>query len=333
MDTLLLSQSDVKKLLTMKDFIEITDKTFHGMGDQTVINPTKIRLNLGENGDYPHHPGGMNCMPAYVGWQDIAGIKWIGSMMTRKELGLPIINGMILLADPNYLNFVAVVDGTFITNMRTGAQTAVALRHIYKGKHKQIRMCLYGCGAMGPNQIHAVSEVADITQLKLFDVLPEAAGRLQAEVTPFVKGPIIVCESSEQAAQGVDIVVSVTRTKTPFFKDEWFHPGMVVFALDTYQMCEDNCILNADKLIVDHPGQCLHRGALKKLSEEQKITEASVYATIGELACGSKTVEHPESEKILVEAIGIGALDVAAAAAAFQRALDSHTGGSYSFDI
>ncbi len=120
-DTMLLNQKDIQSLVTMEDVIECVDKTFQGMGNGTVVNPTKVNLDLGETAAYPPYSGFMNAMPAYIGWNDSAGIKWAGGFFgERKKLGLPYITSLILLIDPRVGNFRAVMDGAFITNYRTG---------------------------------------------------------------------------------------------------------------------------------------------------------------------------------------------------------------------
>ena len=65
-ETVLLSQDDIKKVITMKDVVDIVDKTFKGFGEGTTINPTKVTLDLGETAIYPPYSGYMNAMPAYV---------------------------------------------------------------------------------------------------------------------------------------------------------------------------------------------------------------------------------------------------------------------------
>jgi len=88
MDTLLISQEQIKELVSIKEIVEICDKTFQGMGEGTVINPTKVLLDLGETAEYPPYKGFMNAMPAYIGWLDVAGIKWAGGNLgKRKEMG------------------------------------------------------------------------------------------------------------------------------------------------------------------------------------------------------------------------------------------------------
>lgn len=148
MKTLLLSESDILEVLTMRDVIECCDKTFQGFGQGTTINPTKVTLDLGENAPFPAYEGFMNAMPAYIGWQDTAGMKWVGGFLgERRKRGLPYIVGMILLIDPRMGVFKAVLDGSLITNWRTGAQTAIALK--YLKQQKSLKIGLYGAGMQG----------------------------------------------------------------------------------------------------------------------------------------------------------------------------------------
>ena len=95
--------------------------------------------------------------------------------------------------------------------------------------------------------------------------------------------------------------------------------------------CDDDFILTADKIIVDHIGQCLHRGALKELNARGKITENNIYATIGEIAAGKKKGRTSDKERLLCIPIGTGALDIAVATIVYQRALEKGLGGKFSF--
>lgn len=328
-ETLLLSQEQVKGLITMKEVVEIADKTFKGFGEGTTINPTKVNLDLGETAPYPSYNGFMNAMPAYVGWMDTAGIKWAGGFLgERREMGLPYITSMILLIDPKIGNFRAVMDGAHITNLRTGAQTAVALKYLHEGK--TIKIGLFGAGMQGHTQTMAISEVFDIEELRVYDISKEAALKFKEDMKDYVKGEIIVVDEPKDAAVG-DAVICVTQSKDKFVKDEWIKPGMILFPMGSYQECEDEFILNADKIVVDHIGQCLHRGALAHLNAEGKITEKDIYATIGELAAGKKTGKEKDSERILCIPIGTGAMDIAVATQVYRRALENNIGNKFTF--
>src|SRR5690554_5179719 len=106
--TLLLNETAVKDLLHMKDYIEIVDKVYKGLDNGTITNPPKLTLDLGETGGYPFYDGFVNAMPAYIGWQDMGGLKWVGGFTgERKEANLPFITGLIILIDPHLGTFLS----------------------------------------------------------------------------------------------------------------------------------------------------------------------------------------------------------------------------------
>lgn len=328
-ETRLLCQEEIKKLISMKDVIDAVEKTFRGMGEETVVNPTKVGLDLGETAAFPPYEGFMNAMPAYVGWLDSAGIKWAGGFLgARKKMGLPYITSLILLIDPKIGNFRAVMDGAHITNLRTGAQTAVALKHLYPKKN--LRLGLYGAGMQGHTQTMAIAELFHIDEVCVYDLFPEASRKYAQDMKDTVQGKIVIAETPEEAADA-DVVVCVTQSKDKYVKDSWIKPGAILFPMGSYQECEDAFILNADKIIVDHVGQCLHRGALKELNEAGRITEKNIYATIGEVVAGNKKGRESQTERILCIPIGTGAMDIAVATVALKRAEEKGIGGSYEF--
>ncbi|MFA5621379.1 MAG: ornithine cyclodeaminase family protein [Thermovirgaceae bacterium] len=329
MSTVLLSRSEVKSLMTMKEVVDIAEKTFKGFGEGTTINPTKVGLDLGETAEYPHYEGFMNAMPAYVGWLDTAGIKWAGGFLgERKKLGLPYITSLILLIDPRVGNFRAVMDGEWITSMRTGAQTAVSLKYLHKGP--SIRLGLYGAGGQGHTQTEAIAAVFDIEEVRVFDINGESALRYAENMKDIVKGKVTVVDNPRDAAWG-DAIVCVTQSKEKFLKNEWIARGTKVFPMGSYQEVDDDFILSADRVIVDHIGQCLHRGALKGLVEAGKFRESDIDATIGEVVAGKKPGRLSEDDRVLCIPIGTGAMDIAVATVILERAKEKGMGGSFDF--
>jgi len=328
METVLLSKSDIEKVMTMKDVVEIVDKTYKGFGEGKVVNPTKVGLDLGETAQWPPYKGFMNAMPAYVGWLDSAGIKWAGGFLDNVKVGLPYISGMILLINPKNGQFKAVMDGAEITNMRTGAQAAVTLKYLHD--KKLIKFGLYGAGVQGHYQTMAIAQLFDIEVLKVYDIKRKASEKFAEDMKDMVTGDIIIVDSPEEAADG-DAIICVTQSKDKFVNNSWVKPGTALFTMGSYQECDDDFILTADKIIVDHIGQCLHRGALKELSERGKITKKNIYATIGEIAAGKKKGRTSEKERLLCIPIGTGALDIAVATIVYQRALEKGLGGKFRF--
>ena len=146
MNTLLLNEQQIKGLLTMKEAVDICDRTFADLALGNTLNPAKVNLNLGDSEPTKlPYKASLNAMPAYIGWQDVAGMKWAGGFgKGRLEIGRPFLNALILLIQPNYGDFQAVMDGSWIMAMRTGAQSAVCLRHLWPGK-KSGTFGIFGC--------------------------------------------------------------------------------------------------------------------------------------------------------------------------------------------
>ena len=101
--------------------------------------------------------------------------------------------------------------------------------------------------------------------------------------------------------------------------------------MGSYQECEDDFIRNADKIIVDHIDQCLHRGVLKRLAERGEISRDNIHATIGELAAGKIEGRTAADERVICVPIGTGAMDVAIATVVLEKATEQGLGGSFAF--
>jgi ornithine cyclodeaminase/alanine dehydrogenase len=270
----------------------------------------------------------MNAMPAYVGWLDSAGMKWVGGFAGNRAAGLPLIAAMILLIDPRTGRFLAVMDGALSTNLRTGAQAAVPLARLHRGTH--VRLGLYGAGAQARTATRAIAEVFRIERLRVYDVRREAAEQFAQEMRAVVPGSIDVVAAPHEAADA-DAIVCVTTTRDKFLKESWVQRGATVLALGSYPECEDDLVLKVDKILVDHVEQCLHRGALRDVAAAGRITEHGLSATIGEVVAGRKPGRTSDTERILCVPLGTGAMDIAVATVAYRRAVERGIGQQFAF--
>ncbi len=330
--TKLFTIDEVKKLVTLDDVLQSVEKTFAGLADGTVINPAKVTLDLGETAPYPPYEGFFNAMPAYIGTQDIAGIKWVGGIAgERKKAGLPFLCGIIVLADPKLGKFLAVMDGAYITELRTGAQTAIALKYIFP-KKKQIQIGLYGADASAKIQIQSVAKCFEIQELRVYDDDFTLSQKFQQEIQDIVNGKIILCNHPKQACCGDAVIASKTwKGGGGLIQEEWIDPGTVVFPLGATAKMENEAIIQADFIIVDHIQQALHRGALKELHEQGKIGAEHITTTIGELVNGTATLSDIENKRIVCVPLGTGAMDIAIADDFYQKAVRKGMGTE--FDI
>lgn len=330
MRTLLLTQEDIKSLITVKDAVESTEKTFKGLGDGTVINPTKVHLDLGDSGSNLPFGGGMNAMPAYIGWQEIAGMKWVGGrFFERERRGMPYILGMIILLDPHLGEFVSVMDGAFITNLRTGAQAAVITKYLHAQKGS-VRLGFFGAGMQCRTSTAAIASTMKISEVRVYDISNASAQKYKQEMQHLVDGDIIICDNPADTCD-VDVIITVTAAPGPLVMERWVKPGTTVIAMGSFQEIEIDYILKADAILVDHMDQCLHRGALKFAVAEGKIKEDDIFCTIGEWLNGVKSLGDISNKRLLFVPIGTGAMDISLAGIAYRRALEKNVGVEFDF--
>lgn len=330
MGTLLLSQKEIKSLITIKDAVESTERTFKCMGDGTTINPTKVHLDLGDSGNNLEFGGGMNAMPAYVGWQDIAGMKWVGGrFFKREELGMPYISGIILLLEPHLSEFISVMDGAYITNLRTGSQAAVIIKHLY-GDRDYVRVGFFGAGMQCHTATAAIAEIIKISEVRVSDISQTAAEKYKNNMQHLVDGEIIICDNPEDVCD-VDVIITVTAAPGPIVMNNWVKLGTTVIAMGSFQEIDIEYIMKSDAILVDHIDQTLHRGALKKAVAEGKIKEEDIFCTIGEWLNGAKSIGDIRNKRLMFVPIGTGAMDIALAGIAYKHALEKKLGFEFDF--
>lgn len=328
--TILLSKQDIDTLITLDDVLDAVDKTYVGMGEGSVLNPTKVTLDL--RGEIPGYDAYINAMPAYVDWTKMAGLKWAGGWHGRPAMGLPFISSMIFLLNAADGKYVAVMDGELITTLRTGAQAVISTTYFRQGLGRDLSIGLFGCGAQGHMQTKTFAKRFDIKQLRIYDISTEAMTAFKEEMQNYVRGDIVICDTPEAVASpDLDILIAFTHGSNKFITDEMVYPGQIVFPMGSFTEASDALLLNADKIIVDHIEQCMHRGALVDVFDSGQLSEKSIFGTIGEIGAGIKEIGDLGPQRIVCVPIGTGAMDIAVAAIAYQRALEKGVGGEFCF--
>ncbi|KAA9218457.1 MULTISPECIES: ornithine cyclodeaminase family protein [Aerococcus] len=331
-ETRLLDQETIKKMLTMDKVNEIVEKTFQEVGERRVKNPTKVTLDLGNNSDWPEYEGYMNAMPAYIGGLDVAGLKWVGGFDgKRKEAGYPYINGLILLIDPQLGTFKAVMDGTLITNLRTGAQTAVAIKYLGFEKGADLNLALFGTGMQASMQLHAIADWFNIKHVNLWHYHDKGVKEFIAEHEDLVDGDIDYVTDVKEACDA-DIVITATKSQEALLDYQDVSGDTVIIPIGSGHEIGNHLINYSDHIVVDHIGQALHRGALADAATKSIIDEDDIDATIGQLASGRLTLPGLRKGTTICVPIGIGALDIAIAGQLAKEAEAENIGSTFSFN-
>lgn len=257
----------------------------------------------------------LGFMPAYLGTGDYFGAKVITVFPGNHQAGLPSHQGSVLLFDAEHGALRFMADGDAITQIRTGAVSAVATDLLARPDAK--RLALLGAGAQGRSHLEAMALVRRLTEVTVWDVRPENARRFAAEMAEKAGCPIRACSCAEEAVRDADIICTLTPSPTPVLESSWVKPGAHINAVGA-------CSATARELSSDLVARCLLYGdsieSVEKESgdyliplSEGVIQKGHLRGTIGQLLCGEITGRTSAQDVTLFDALGLAIEDVACA--------------------
>ena len=313
--TSLISADQIKKYVGVADALSVTEEVSRGLALGRVEMPAKVTMNLAGNGLKAWN----TAMPAYIESLGASGFKWVGGFAENREAhGLPYLIATILVQDSLTGYPLAIMDGVHVTNLRTGAVTAIAVQRYARAVPH--RVGIVGAGVTARFSLAAMKPVTEIVEVRAYDINPEATPRFR-DICKREHGiDVVVCNSGEEAVAGADIVIAATTSTTPVVKRSWMERNVTAISIGSQgQEYDDEAMLNADKLVCDSWEQCTHLGGIRPFAESGRLTRADVHAEIGETVAGLKSGRESDDEYILVMPIGLGAIDVGLARVAYDR--------------
>ncbi len=316
-EIMLVSQQEMSKRLDMKKTLEVTERAYRAVGENDAKFPAKITMDLGESDSWPAYGGHINAMPAYVGYEDIVGMKWAGGFDKNKEFGLPYGIASLILNNPHNGEVIAFMDGTHITSIRTGAASGVAAKYLSRKDSKILG--IVGAGLQGRMNLEAILQVRDIKQVKIADFYYEAAVKYSKEMSEKFGVEVTPVRDYREVSEDSDIVLTATNGSDVLVNKEWLKEGATVLGIGSYPELDEKIYLNSDKVVCDSWAQCSRRGQLPNVVNSGKFTRDSLYAEIGEIVAGKKPSRENDSELICVCLVGIGAVDIACAARIYKE--------------
>jgi len=317
---LYLTQDDVKQVLDMKTTIDVVENGFKEMGLGRVEMPTRIYLHFGK------HNGVLITMPAYIETLNAAGVKVVTVHPDNpSKRNLPSVIARIILNNPADGQPLAIMDGTYITMLRTGAAGACGIK--YLSRKDSETAAIIGLGVQGRSQLFGLLQVRNIKKAKVFDAIPEARKAYVKDMTKQTGIEITAAESVEKAVENTDIVVTCTPSKTPVLKGDMLSAGMHVSAIgtDTKDKRElDTTVLTMvaknGKIVVDNTSQALIVGDFAVPIQEGKLRKEEIYAELGEIVTGRKKGRTADNEITLFKATGLAMEDIVTAHKVYELA-------------
>jgi len=317
MPTLLLTRSQVERLLDMKEVIAAVEGAFMALAEGRAAMPPKAYVVL-EEGDFRAMP---SVLPGAV------GLKWVNVHPGNRQKGLPTVMAVMIYNDPQTGYPLAVMDATAITASRTGAAAALAAKYLARPESKSLG--IIGAGGQAYTQIEAHAALFKIEEVRVFDLSPAA---VEALVKNLPQYPLRSCSLKEAAA--ADIVCTLTTARTPFLKKEWLKPGAHINAVgaDAAGKQElETSVLKAAMLVVDDIVQAKKAGEINVPVSRGEYSLDEVYATLGEIVGGKKRGRTDDKAITIFDSTGIAIEDLAVAKLVYEKA--KSTGGYQSIDF
>ena len=325
--TIVLKQSEIKKLAKMDEIIESVELGYAEHAQRRVQMPAKKYLY------YKKYNGDLRIMPCYLRNLDQSGVKNVNvhpdNPINHK---LPTVMAIIELIDPETGFPVALMDGTWITNMRTGAAGGIATKYLARDNSETIG--LVGAGKQAETQIMALKEVIDIKNAKVFCRTCASRTKFAEMISNKYGFPVEPVDSAKAAVSNVDVLITSTPVKVPVIKSEWIREGTHINAMGAdapgKQELETSLTLRS-KVIIDCWEQTSHSGEINVPVSKGLIKRNDIQARIGDVITGKSPGRQSDEEITIFDSTGLAVQDITTAWMIYEKALEKGYGYKINF--
>lgn len=319
----ILTQMDVKLLLNMNEAIDVIEKAFVELANETTALP--LRQSIGSD----RHNGVVLFMPSYLFTMESLALK-IASVYPNNPIKhkLPTVSALVILIDPKTGTPLAVMDGTYLTAIRTGAASGVATKHL--ARKDATLAAIIGAGTQARTQLQALCSVRNIEEAKVYDILPRASSSFAREMSQSLGISVEPARNSREAIQEADIVCTASTSTVPVLNGDWLKDGTHINAIgaftpDTREL--DTKTIRKSKIIVDSREAALaEAGDIMIPLKEGEINEKQIHAELGEIITGKKKGREDSEEITVFKSVGLAIQDAAAAWLVYQNAVREKKG-------
>lgn len=326
---LLLSKTDIKKLISMPEAISAVKEAYLLASQKNCVIPLRTQIPA------PKREGCFLFMPAYSEAIDMAGLKVVNVFPENAASNLPTVPAQILLIDGKNGIILAAMNGTYVTQLRTGASSGAAFSLL--GKKEAKTGALIGTGSQAMAQLEAMLCARKLEKVNIYSRNEEArlafCKAAQKELSSY-EVPFYAVSSPGEAIEDADLIITATSSNTPVFDAKDLKKGATISCIGSYrplmQELDEKALLLASKIFFDSKDAVLSEsGDILIPLEKGLIGEKDFTGEIGEVILGQKTGRENEEEIIVFKSVGIAIQDLLTARMIYQRALSLGIGLSW----
>jgi ornithine cyclodeaminase len=319
---ILLSEQDVRLVLSMDDVIAAMEGALVQFSAGQATQPQRTVIEVGLQKAF------FGVMPASIPNPTALGAKLVTVFGSNPAVGLPTHLATIVLLDSMTGELLAIMDGRYITEVRTAAVSAVSTRLL--ARRGAGTLAIVGSGVQARSHLDAIGRVRPLRGVRVWS--PDAT-RLAAfgrEVQPRTAAPVALCGSAAEALDGADLVALATSARQPVVRSEWIADGAHICAVgacrpDQREM--DSALVRRARLFVDSRTAALAEAGDVLLAMQDGAV--SIAGELGELAAGRVAGRTSEDQVTIFKSVGLAVEDVAAAHLAYVKAAERGLGRGF----
>jgi alanine dehydrogenase len=325
-----LNGPDISRLnLSDGEILDAVEGALDAQGRQAAVIEPRVHL---VPRDSAH--GHFNVLRGVLHPLNLAGVKVVGDFVDNYKVGLPSELALLNLFDPSTGVPKAILDATSLTDMRTGAVTALGAKYLARKGSK----VLGHIGARGTSywNVRLLDHLFDFEEIRVHSKRAASQEAFAARLSEALGKPVRAVDSWEACIRDADIVVEASRLPEPqpLLKTEWIKAGALVIPYGTMSAVELSLTDIMSKVVVDDWGQCrkgLPFGALRQHVDLGRLTEDNLHAELGQIVANLKVGRQTEEETILFWHRGLSLSDIALGHLMLEKAAALHIGQSLRF--
>lgn len=321
----ILSESDVRTVIDMAAAIDIQAEAFTLLAEGRSVQGLRS-FAVSEN-----PPGIAIFNPAFLTEGAGYGVKVVSDFYGNPERGAPRMTALVALFDGDTGQPRTVMEGGYLTDLRTGAGTALAARYLARPDSQ--RLALIGAGRVARNQLEALAASLPLSRVRIATRTEERGRHLierAARLGPPIPDDIALADSVEDAVRDADIVVCATTARSPVLAGSWLRPGTFVAAVGANEASarevDGETIRRADRIFIDSRADSLVNTGDLQAPLGDGIIENSDIGEIAELVSGQRAGRAGDDEITYYKSIGVPIQDLITAQHIERRATERDIG-------
>jgi ornithine cyclodeaminase/alanine dehydrogenase-like protein (mu-crystallin family) len=319
-EILVLSAKEIRSLISIGEIIDAVRGAYLEQS-AGVIAPGRMHI------DIPENKGTILIMPVYSSSGGYMSLKTATLFSGNRDKNLPLLQAVITLIDGSDGRILALMDGSLITALRTGAASGVASGILARDDSKTV--AVFGAGIQGRTQLEAVCAVREIEQAFIFDPHESSADKFAEEMAKML-GIDVKRARDENELRKADIICTATSSSDPVFKAEFISPGTHINAIGSYKPHIREIpgeIVARSRIVMDHKESCLSEaGDLLIPLKEKLIDRERLQDEISEIITGNKPGRVSNDVITFFKSVGHAVQDLASARLIYDKALETGKG-------